>query len=579
MDFDDLLLQTNLLFRNYPEILDKYQNIFSYILVDEYQDTNFAQYLIIKKLAEKHEHICVVGDDAQSIYSFRGANIDNILKFQSTYKNAKIFKLERNYRSTQTIVNAANSLIDKNSEQIRKTIFSEKETGNLIRVSGVITDYEEAFVVSNKVAALHADENIDYKDIAILYRTNSQSRVMEESLRKQNIPYRIYGGLSFYQRKEIKDVIAYLRLVCNSNDEEALKRIINYPARGIGDTTVNKISECARLHEVSMWDVLSDMLRYNLPVNSGTANKLAQFRSMIDVFAQQVPVQDAYELADSIVKTTGMLADAMTDRTAENLSRIDNVQELLKAIHEYSEMKIKEEGAERVTLPEFLSEVSLLTDQDTDKDKDGNKVTLMTIHAAKGLEFRTVFIVGLEEELFPSPFAETARELEEERRLFYVAITRAEEQCFISYSKSRFKNGKTNFANPSRFLKDIDKQYLEQDEPSGYTAKPSFSGWDDDMEIERNRFRQTPFNRVEKPEVAPTTFHRNLTKLGKSSDNSVPVINSSLPVGSFVKHGIFGLGKVLSTNLVDGNEKAEIDFGEKGVKSLLLKFAKLEVLK
>ena len=579
MDFDDLLLQTNLLFRNYPEILDKYQNIFSYILVDEYQDTNFAQYLIIKKLAEKHEHICVVGDDAQSIYSFRGANIDNILKFQSTYKNAKIFKLERNYRSTQTIVNAANSLIDKNSEQIRKTIFSEKETGNLIRVSGVITDYEEAFVVSNKVAALHADENIDYKDIAILYRTNSQSRVMEESLRKQNIPYRIYGGLSFYQRKEIKDVIAYLRLVCNSNDEEALKRIINYPARGIGDTTVNKISDCARLHEVSMWDVLSDMLRYNLPVNSGTANKLAQFRSMIDVFSQQVAVQDAYELADSIVKTTGMLADAMTDRTAENLSRIDNVQELLKAIHEYSEMKIKEEGAERVTLPEFLSEVSLLTDQDTDKDKDGNKVTLMTIHAAKGLEFRTVFIVGLEEELFPSPFAETARELEEERRLFYVAITRAEEQCFISYSKSRFKNGKTNFANPSRFLKDIDKQYLEQDEPSGYTAKPSFSGWDDDMEIERNRFRQTPFNRVEKPEVAPTTFHRNLTKLGKSSDNSVPVINSSLPVGSFVKHGIFGLGKVLSTNLVDGNEKAEIDFGEKGVKSLLLKFAKLEVLK
>ena len=579
MDFDDLLLQTNLLFRNYPEILYKYQNIFSYILVDEYQDTNFAQYLIIKKLAEKHEHICVVGDDAQSIYSFRGANIDNILKFQSTYKNAKIFKLERNYRSTQTIVNAANSLIDKNSEQIRKTIFSEKETGNLIRVSGVITDYEEAFVVSNKVAALHADENIDYKDIAILYRTNSQSRVMEESLRKQNIPYRIYGGLSFYQRKEIKDVIAYLRLVCNSNDEEALKRIINYPARGIGDTTVNKISECARLHEVSMWDVLSDMLRYNLPVNSGTANKLAQFRSMIDVFAQQVAVQDAYELADSIVKITGMLADAMTDRTAENLSRIDNVQELLKAIHEYSEMKIKEEGAERVTLPEFLSEVSLLTDQDTDKDKDGNKVTLMTIHAAKGLEFRTVFIVGLEEELFPSPFAETARELEEERRLFYVAITRAEEQCFISYSKSRFKNGKTNFANPSRFLKDIDKQYLEQDEPSGYTPKPSFSGWDDDVEIERNRFRQTPFNRVEKPEVAPTTFHRNLTKLGKSSDISVPVINSSLPVGSFVKHGIFGLGKVLSTNLVDGNEKAEIDFGEKGVKSLLLKFAKLEVLK
>ncbi|HNX56631.1 MAG TPA: 3'-5' exonuclease [Paludibacteraceae bacterium] len=578
MDFDDLLLQTNLLFHNHPDILAKYQNIFSYILVDEYQDTNFAQYLIIKKLAERHERICVVGDDAQSIYSFRGANIDNILKFQSTYKNAQIFKLEQNYRSTKTIVNAANSLIDKNSEQIRKTIFSEKEIGKPIKISGVITDFEEALRVATQVTALH-NNNYQYKDIAILYRTNSQSRVMEESFRKQNIPYRIYGGLSFYQRKEIKDVIAYLRLVSNSNDEEALKRIINYPARGIGETTVSKIADCARLHEVSMWNVLTDMLKYNLPVNSGTANKLAQFRSMIDTFAQQVTTQNAYDLADSIVKTTGILADAMTDRTAENLSRIDNVQELLKAIHEFSEMKINEEGAEHVSLPEFLSEVSLLTDQDTDKDQDENKVTLMTIHAAKGLEFKTVFIVGLEEELFPSPFAETPRELEEERRLFYVAITRAEEQCFISYSKSRFKNGKTNFANPSRFLKDIDKQYLEYDEPENLIRKPAFPSWDDDVETERNRFRQTPFNRMERNDPPPATVHRNLKKISNTPDNIIPVINENLPAGTFVKHAIFGIGKVLSTSLVDGNEKAEIDFGEKGKKSLLLKFAKLEVLK
>jgi len=403
--------------------------------------------------------------------------------------------------------------------------------------------------------------------------------VMEEAFRKKNIPYRIYGGLSFYQRKEIKDVIAYFRLICNTNDEEALKRIINYPARGIGETTVNKVSDCAHLHQVGMWEVLTDMLRYNLPVNSGTANKLAQFRDMIDVFAQQLTTQDAYQLAESIVKSTGILADAMTDRTAENLSRIDNVQELLKAIHEFSEMKMKEEGAELVTLPEFLSEVSLLTDQDTDKDKDGNKVTLMTIHAAKGLEFKTVFIVGMEEELFPSPFAETPRELEEERRLFYVAITRAEELCFISYSKSRFKNGQTNFANPSRFLKDIDKQYLEQQEDNNtFQRQSSYSNWDDDVEIERNRFRQTPFTKpVNNPKPAPQA-RRNLTKLSNNSETNNSVVNQNLPVGTYIKHSIFGIGKVIETTFVEGNEKATIDFGEKGVKSLLLKFAKFEIL-
>ena len=580
MDFDDLLLQTNLLFRNYPEALSKYQEIFGYILVDEYQDTNFAQYLIIKKLAEGHERICVVGDDAQSIYSFRGANIDNILKFQQTYRNAQLFKLEQNYRSTKNIVKAANSLIDKNSEQIRKTIFSEKEEGNLIQVSGVMTDFEEAFNVAAKVAELQKEDDHSYQDIAVLYRTNSQSRVMEEALRKQNIPYKIYGGLSFYQRKEIKDVIAYYRLVTNNEDEEALKRIINYPARGIGNVTLEKLFSTAQLHEVSIWTVLQDLLKYNLNVNAGTAIKLAGFRDMIDVFTQQVSTLDAYELANSIVKSSGVLADAMNDRSAESLSRIDNVQELLKAIHEFSESRRKE-GSELTTLPEFLSEVSLLTDQDTDKDDSRDKLTLMTVHAAKGLEFKTVFIVGMEEQLFPSPYAESPRELEEERRLFYVAITRAEENCYISYSKSRFRNGQTNFANPSRFLKDIDENYLEYVTDPGFTTRSNslFNRWDDDVEIERNRFRQTPFKSKATQTDRESSQPRKLKKLDSASGLKTTTVNDNLPIGTFVKHSMFGTGKVLETSIVDGNEKAEIDFGEKGVKSLLLKFAKLEIMK
>ena len=576
MDFDDLLLQTNVLFRNNPDILEKYQHLFGYILVDEYQDTNFAQYLIVKKLAERHEKICVVGDDAQSIYSFRGANIDNILTFKNTYKNSQTFKLEQNYRSTQTIVNAANSLIDKNAQQIRKTVFSEKETGKPIKVLSVFTDFEEGFIVANNITDLRFSSKYRYQDIAVLYRTNSQSRVMEEALRKQGIPYRIYGGLSFYQRKEIKDVIAYCRLVCNPNDEEALKRIINYPARGIGDTTVNKLIECAQLHAVSAWEVLTDMLKYNLGVNAGTANKLAQFRSMIEVFAEQIQTQSAYDLANSIVKVSGVIADTYTDHSPESMSRQENVQELLKAIHEFCETK-QADGEPTALLPDFLSEVSLLTDQDTDKETDKDKITLMTVHAAKGLEFKAVFIVGMEEELFPSPFCQSERELEEERRLFYVAITRAEERLFISFAKSRFKNGKTNFSNPSRFIKDIDVQFLDM--PVEQKPKQGRIGdWDDDMETERNRFQSSfskpTFNqRVELPVVT-----KRLVKLSSTSADKTPVQNSSFPVGTFVKHGIFGIGKVLETSISNGNEKADIDFGEKGVKSLLLKFAKLEVL-
>jgi len=577
MDFDDLLLQTNVLFKNNPTILQKYQQIFRYILVDEYQDTNFAQYLIVKKLAEQHEKICVVGDDAQSIYSFRGANIDNILQFKNTYHNAQIFKLERNYRSTQTIVNAANSLIDKNSQQIRKTVFSKKETGNPIKILSVFTDFEEGFIVANYISDLRFTSNYLCQDIAILYRTNAQSRVMEEALRKQSIPYRIYGGLSFYQRKEIKDVIAYCRLVCNPNDEEALKRIINYPVRGIGDTTVNKLIECAQLHAVRAWDVLTDMLKYNLPVNAGTANKLAQFRSMIDVFAEQVTTQNAYDLANSIVKTSGVIADTYTDHSPESMSRQENVQELLKAIHEFCETK-QADGEPTALLSDFLSEVSLLTDQDTDKESDKDKVTLMTVHAAKGLEFKAVFIVGMEEELFPSPFCtQSERELEEERRLFYVAITRAEELCFISFAKSRFRNGKTNFSNPSRFIKDIDEQYLEMP-PEAKPKQTRIGDWDDDLETERNRFQSSFSKPIFRGNNIPATPKR-MVKLSNSVGDKITTENISIPIGVYVKHSVFGIGKVLETSIVNGNEKADIDFGEKGLKSLLLKFAKLEVLK
>ena len=400
---------------------------------------------------------------------------------------------------------------------------------------------------------------------------------MEEAFRKQSIPYRIYGGLSFYQRKEIKDLIAYFRLISNQNDEEALKRIINYPARGIGDTTLNKLIECSQLHAVSVWEVLSDILKYNLAVNAGTANKLAQFRNMIDVFAELVPTQNAYELASSIVKTTGVINDTYSDLTPENLSKQENVQELLKAIHEFCETK--REGGETVTLlPGYLAEISLLTDQDTDKEQDKDKVTMMTVHAAKGLEFKAVFIVGMEEELFPSPFCtQSERELEEERRLFYVAITRAEELCFISYAKSRFKNGKTNFSNPSRFIKDIDEQFLEL--PVEIVPKQAKIGdWDEDMETERNRFSSSFSNPVFKQSILPKSPKR-LVKVGNNEGEKVTTENQSVPSGAFVKHSIFGIGKVIETSMVNGNEKAEIDFGEKGVKSLLLKFAKLEVLK
>ncbi|MEA4975791.1 MAG: 3'-5' exonuclease [Paludibacter sp.] len=585
MDFDDLLLQTNILFRDFPEVLQKYREHFNYILVDEYQDTNYAQYLIIKKLSEQHERICVVGDDAQSIYSFRGANIDNILQFKNNYQSTQVFKLERNYRSTQTIVNAANSLIDKNEHCIPKTVYSEKAEGEKIKVMQLYSDFEEGAVVAEYIKDLKESEDYLYQQIAVLYRTNAQSRVLEDQLRKSQIPYRIYGGLSFYQRKEIKDVIAYCRLVCNPSDEEALKRIINTPARGIGDTTVGKLLECALLHGVTAWEVLGDILKYNLPVNAGTATKLTKFREMIRVFAEQREVLDAYQLVDTIIKTTGIISDTYTDNSPESMSRRENVQELLNAIHEFCE--IKTNNNEPSLLVDFLAEVSLLTDQDTDKNIDEDKVTMMTVHAAKGLEFKVVFVVGMEEELFPSTFAmDSARELEEERRLFYVAITRAEERCFITYAKSRFKNGQVNFANPSRFIKDIDPAYLDHPADVQVKSKSSFFDDDDFQGGFRNFGRRTqrsytPKQSYQQPELPsmPPSSPKKLTKI-RTSEHTVSEENftPTIPVGKFVKHQLFGIGKVLSVSMTGANEKADIDFGEKGVKSLLLKFAKLELL-
>ncbi len=580
MDFDDLLLQTNVLFRDFPEVLDKYRNAFQYILVDEYQDTNFAQYMIVKKLSETHERICVVGDDAQSIYSFRGANIDNILQFKNAYTNTQTFKLEQNYRSTQTIVNAANSLIDKNQKQIRKNVFSEKEEGSLIKLITAFNDIEEGAMVAKEIVALSSKNDFQYQQIAILYRTNSQSRLQEEALRKNGIPYRIYGGLSFYQRKEIKDVIAYCRIICNQNDEEALKRIINVPARGIGDTTVSKIFETARNQAVSAWEVLNDMLGYNLPVNAGTATKLANFRNMISVFAAQLTTLNAYELVKSVVKTTGIISETFVDTTPESISRRENMEELLKAIHEFCEQR--EQNDEAAFLPDFLSEVSLLTDQDTDKESDSNRVTMMTIHAAKGLEFAVVFIVGVEEDLFPSSYSlDSEKNLEEERRLFYVALTRAEKRCYITNARLRFRNGQSNFSNPSRFIKDIDAKYIEASEERILQPKQSrFSNWDDDVEFERNRLQQSSGISNQRPVREPVYQQPSkLTRIKVETNPAQHVENAAYPVGTIVKHAVFGVGKVIETGIVNGNEKVEIDFGAKGTKSLLLKFAKLEVVK
>lgn len=587
MDFDDLLLQTNILFRDHPQVLDKYRSFFQFVLVDEYQDTNFAQHLIVQKLCEQHRRICVVGDDAQSIYSFRGANIDNILQFKNQYPGCRIFKLERNYRSTQNIVNAANSLIHKNKEQIFKNVYSEKEQGNKVRVSSSYSDYEEGYAVAAMINEMRMRKDYDYSEFAILYRTNAQSRILEEALRKRGIPYKIYGGLSFYQRKEVKDIISYLRLIVNPHDEEAFKRVINYPSRGIGDTTVGKLVSAATENNVSLWTILNAPVDYSLQINSGTAKRLSDFREMIERFIEQNTRLSAEEMAAMVVKESGIVSTLFQDRSVEGISKQENLQELLKGIAEFCELR-REEGIEQVALADFLSEVSLLTDQDNDKDEQANKVTMMTVHAAKGLEFRNVFVVGLEEDLFPSQMAkDNPRAVEEERRLFYVAITRAEENCVLTYAKSRFRNGQSAMCSPSRFLKDIDVQFLEL--PAD-TSSDTFAA-------ARERFQRpafaSPFQQpraVEKEEpsfvspIAQAAQRQRLTKVETAT--SAPAASaapssdlSGLSVGAKVRHDRFGEGEVITIEGDGGNAKATVAFTHFGQKQLLLKFARLTIVK
>ena len=592
MDFDDLLFYTFLLFRDHPEVLARYQEQFRYILVDEYQDTNFAQHSIVLQLAKNHQHVCVVGDDAQSIYSFRGADIDNILYFTKVYPDTKVFKLEQNYRSTQTIVRAANSLIEKNQWQIRKEVFSEKEKGEAIGVYQAYSDVEEGDIVVNKIAELRREKRYAYSDFAILYRTNAQSRIFEEAMRKRSMPYRIYGGLSFYQRKEIKDVIAYFRLIVNPNDEEAFKRIINYPARGIGDTTVGKIIAAATGHNVSLWTVLCEPLAYGLNFNKGTVGKLQVFRELISAFITDAAEKNAYEIGADIIRQSGIINDVCQDSSPENLSRKENIEELVNGMSDFCAQR-QEEGNPNVLLGDFLSEVSLLTDQDSDKDGDDEKITLMTVHSAKGLEFKNVFVVGMEENLFPSSMVgDSPRALEEERRLFYVAITRAEEHCFLSYAKTRFRYGKMEFGSPSRFLKDIDIRFLRLPQDAGMFRR---------VEEEAAAFRRenargfapdredAPYGGKERVSVRPKqqiiapTVPRNLKRVAPSANtaSTSPSAGGSancVQQGQLIEHERFGLGEVLKVEGEGDNAKATIRFKNAGDKQLLLRFARFKVL-
>lgn len=584
MDFDDLLLYTNILFRDNPDVLEFYQDQFGYLLVDEYQDTNFAQHLIVNQLVKKHHHLCVVGDDAQSIYSFRGANISNILNLQKEYPDFKVFKLEQNYRSTQTIVAAANSLIAKNKEQIPKQIFSHNAVGAKIPVVSAYSDFEEGYLIANRIATMRVATASDYSDFAILYRTNSQSRIFEEALRKRNIPYRIYGGQSFYQRKEIKDVVAYFRLSVNPADEEALKRVINYPARGIGNTTVAKVMACAETQQVSLWDVVSRPVEYGLAVNASTQNKLMAFAELIRSFVEMSTTASAYELADAVVRRSGIMADIYADHSPENMSRQENVQELLNGIQDFCNLR-REEGRDAVALSDFLAEVSLATDQDSDDDGDDNRVTLMTVHASKGLEFRHVFVVGLEEELFPAAMAMgSARELEEERRLLYVAITRAKETCLLSYAASRYRNGKPTASPPSRFIRDIDPAYLILPDGAArsvervpsytaprYTAAASSAG-------EFHSPARRMADRVD--DTATPKWVRIDTPASPSTPSASSVPDpDGLAVGVRIRHDRFGEGTVTDISGDGDNRKIAVSFDHVGQKHLLMKFAKFTILK
>ena len=555
MDFDDLLINMLRLMDLSPEVREKYQQQFQYILVDEYQDTNYIQFMLVKRLAEPQNNICVVGDDAQSIYSFRGADIRNILNFRQVYPDAKLFKLERNYRSTQTIVNAANSLIHKNVHQIEKTVYSEKETGQPLSLQPYMDDRTEALGVATKI---QKQRHKGYDSFAVLYRTNAQSRVIESELRKLNIPYRIYGGTSFYQRKEIKDALGYMRLAVNGRDNEALLRIVGFPGRGIGDTTMKKVSANANEHHRCYLDVMRAPSETGLDVSAATAKKLQAFAQLIDTFHEQSETMDAFAFADTALKMSGVMTALALDRTQEGIDRAQNVQELLNGIHEFVEQRAQE-GIDYTPITDFLSEVSLLTDQDENLEDTTERVTLMTVHAAKGLEFPVVFIVGLEENLFPSQFCVKPQEIEEERRLLYVAVTRAMEQCHLSFAHQRFRNGSFMFNSPSRFLQDIDRQYFEVKRPAQVSERPSIPSMPSIPTIQKTPLIQTT---------------------PKSAVSHSVIEHSPFAVNDRVAHRVFGNGTVVRVyrDEVTENDKIEINFDTQGTKTLLLTHAKLEKL-
>lgn len=589
MDFDDLLLNTFILFRDNPDVLERYGTSFKYILVDEYQDTNYAQHCIVWQLTRNGAKVCVVGDDAQSIYSFRGANLDNMLKFSKLYPDSRLFKLEQNYRSTQTIVEAAGTLISKNHAQIPKKVFSENEEGDKIKVLCAHSDLEESEMVANRMLDLHTFKDVPWSQIAILYRTNAQSRPLEEALRKRGLPYKIYGGLSFYQRKEIKDVIAYFRMSVNPNDEEAFKRIINYPARGIGQTTVGKILSVAMENGVSLWSVISNPADYRLDVNSGTAAKLSAFKTMLESFMADAATVDAQQLSERIVNETGIMRELQADTTVEGIGRKDNVEELLANIAQFC-LDRKEEGNERCFMTDYLSEVSLMTDQDNETDEDLEKVTLMTVHAAKGLEFDAVFIVGLEENLFPSDMSgDSEREIEEERRLFYVAMTRARKYLTLLFATTRFKYGSVDFCTPSRFLKDIDSRYLNMPSEgikSSWNSRPSMFADEDSKPVFQRREYSSASTFQAKKKLENEQPVRKPWQQGKFQkvtesmlENTAPGQSSALKVGSVIEHERFGIGSVLEVEGSGGDTKARIKFLNVGEKTLLLKFARYKILK
>ena len=563
LDFDDLLYMTNTLFKNNDDVLRKYQEYFRYILVDEYQDTNYSQYLIVKRLAEPDNHICVVGDDAQSIYSFRGANIENILTFQKGYANAQLFKLERNYRSTQTIVNAANSLIRHNRGQIPKAVYSELALGDRLQLSTYMSDRDEGKAVAQQIKLLYR-QGYDYESIAVLYRTNAQSRVIEDELRHLGIPYRIYGGMSFYQRKEIKDAIAYFRLAVNSQDNEAFIRVINYPLRGIGETTVMKVREASRMSGLSMMEVIVNPESAKLDVSSATMKKLTAFCELIQGFGERVATTDAYEFATMMLRDTGVMREAKSDTTPEGVARLENLEEMLSGIHEFVEQRMRE-GISFTPMTEFLSEVSLLTDQDENQDDTQARITLLTVHAAKGLEFKVTFIVGLEENLFPSQFCQAPKEIEEERRLLYVAITRAMERCYMTNARQRFRNGQTVFSSPSRFLKDIDTCYVQQTQAmSSYNFRP--------IEIHANVSSVSSSN----SSLSSNSKLKSVSKqVGGNTSKTRKEVRSEWKKQDRVVHKVFGAGLVLDVYHENDNDKIDIQFDNIGKKTLLLTYAKL----